>query len=196
MDIYLTNGAPFSGKDTLTNRLIEFFDNSVYIRFKDPLYQRFAERHNIPIDEVIAMCTGKQKDEPNERIDGLIPRQVLIDISENEIKVHHGPEGVALKVIDNILDTEHYCRKTFVFPDGGFEAERALFNRVLQRFGLKRLYTIRILRDGCDFNNDSRSYLGNPDLIIYNDVDESHLPEEQRGQHMFNQFLKWYETER
>ena len=192
MDIYLTNGAPFSGKDTLANRLVEFFENSVYIRFKDPLYQRFAERHNLSIDEVIAMCTGKQKDEPNERIGGLIPRQELIDISENEIKVQHGVEGVALKVIDNILDTDQHCRKTFVFPDGGFEAERHLFARVLPKFGLNRMITIRILRDGCSFENDSRSFLENPDLIIDNNVDESHLPEADRGQHMFAQFLRWY----
>jgi hypothetical protein len=195
MDIYLTNGAPFSGKDTLANRLMEFFENSVYIRFKDPLYQRFAERHNLSIDEVIVMCTGKQKDEPNERIGGLIPRQVLIDISENEIKVNHGPEGVALKVIDNILDTEQYGRKTFVFPDGGFEAERNLFARVLPRFGLNRMITIRIIREGCNFANDSRNFLENPDVTIYNDVDETHLPEEQRGQHMFTQFVRWYETQ-
>lgn len=194
MDIYITNGAPFSGKDTLVNRLVEFFEDSVYIRFKDPLYARFAQRHGLTIEETIEMCTGKQKDEPNERIGGKIPRQELIDISENEIKVKYGPEGVALKVIDNILDTEHYCRKTFVFPDGGFEPERTLFTRVLPKFGMKRLITIRILRDGHDFTNDSRGYLENPDLIIYNDVDESHLPEARRGEHMFAQFLKWYET--
>lgn len=195
MDIYLTNGAPFSGKDTLTNRLVAFFDNGVYIRFKDPLYQRFSERHNISIEEVIEMCSGKKKDEPNERLGGLIPRQVLIDISENEIKVKHGKQGVAIKVIDNILDIEQHSRKVFVFPDSGFEEERSLFRKVLPRYGLNKLVTIRIVREGCSFENDSRNYLNEPDLIIYNDVDESHLPEEERGQHMFKQFLEWYEKQ-
>lgn len=194
MDIYLTNGAPFSGKDTLTRRLVEFFEDGVYIRFKDPLYQRFSERHNIPLDEVIEMCSGKQKDEPNERIGGLIPRQELIDISENEIKVKHGKQGVAIKVIDNILDIEQHARKVFVFPDSGFEEEKTLFRKVLPRYGLNKLITIRIVREGCTFENDSRNFLKDPDLIIYNDVDESHLPEEERGQHMFNQFLTWYEN--
>lgn len=192
MDIILTNGAPFSGKDTLVRRLVEFFENSHYIRFKDPLYRRFAERHHLTIEKVIEICTGKQKDEPNDLIGGLIPRQELIDISENEIKVQFGQEGVARAVVEDMLDVESHFRKTFVFPDGGFEVERELFAKVLPHYGLRRLITVRILRDGCTFENDSRSYLENPDVIIDNNVDESHLPEEERGQHMFDQFIKWY----
>ena len=194
MDIILANGAPFCGKDTLIRRLQAFFDNGVYIRFKDPLYKRFAERHNLDLETVVQICTGDQKDQPNDLIGGLIPRQVLIDISENEIKVEKGPEGVAVEVIDNILDTEEHGRKTFLFPDSGFDEERTLFKRVLPRFGLNRMITVRILRDGCDFatQKDSRSFLPDPDLIIDNNVDESHLPEEERGQHMFNQFVAWY----
>lgn len=194
MDIILANGAPFSGKDTFINRLKAFFEDGVYIRFKDPLYKRFAQRHNLDIEKVIEICTGSQKDQPCDLIGGLIPRQVLIDISENEIKVEHGPEGVALEVIDNMLDIEEHGRKTFLFPDSGFEEERTLFGTILPYYGLNRMYTFRIMRDGCDFGSkkDSRTYLSEPTLIIDNNVDESHLPEEERGQHMFDQFLAWY----
>lgn len=197
MDIILANGAPFSGKDTLVAQLLKVFDNSVYIRFKNPLYKRFAEIHNLQFDEVVAMCTGKQKDLPNERLGGLIPRQVLIDISENEIKPQDGVDGVALRVIDEILDMEEHNRKTFIFPDSGFEEEKRCFERILPRFGLQRTILIRILRDGCNYEDqkDSRSYLENPDLIIDNNVDESHLPEEERGTHMLNQFLDWYQKQ-
>lgn len=194
MDIILANGAPFSGKDTLVRRLQAFFENGVYIRFKDPLYKRFAARHNLDMETVVRICNGEQKDHPHELIGGLIPRQELIDISENEIKVEKGEAGVAIEVIDNILDTEEHGRKTFLFPDSGFEPERTLFKKVLPRYGLDRLVTIRILRDGCDFagKKDSRGYLSNPDLIIDNNVNEDHLPEEERGQHMFDQFMTWY----
>lgn len=194
MDIIFANGAPFSGKDTLVRRLQEFFENDVYIRFKDPLYKRFAARHNLDMETVVRICNGEQKDRPHELIGGLIPRQELIDISENEIKVEMGEDGVAVEVIYNILETEGHGRKTFLFPDSGFEVERALFKRVLPHYGLNRLITIRIIRDGCDFagKNDSRGYLSDPDLIIDNNVDESHLPEEQRGEHMFKQFLAWH----
>jgi hypothetical protein len=194
MDIILANGAPFSGKDTLVNQLLKMFDDSVYIRFKNPLYKRFSERHNIPFDEVVEMCTGRKKDEPNERIGGLIPRQVLIDISENEIKPQDGPDGVALRVIEEMLDMEEHGRKTFIFPDSGFEEEKEAFLRILPRFGLNRIITIRIVRDGCNYEDqkDSRKYLKNPCLIVDNNVDESHLPEEERGLHMLEQFIDWY----
>ena len=194
MDIILTNGAPFSGKDTLVSQLLQMFDDSVYIRFKNPLYKRFSERHNIPFDEVVEMCTGRKKDLPNERIGGLIPRQVLIDISENEIKPKNGPDGVALLVIEEMLDMEEHGRKTFIFPDSGFEEEKEAFLRILPRFGLKRITTIRIMRDGCNYEDqkDSRKYLKNPDLIITNNVDESHLPHDERGLNMLEQFVEWY----
>lgn len=193
MKIILTNGAPFCGKDTLVNKLLAITEDSVYMRFKDPLYKRFSERHNLPFDEVVKLCSGSGKDQPKEFLDGKTPRQELIDISENEIKVKRGPDGVALEIIDMILDTPEHGRKTFIFPDGGFEIERECLTKLLKRYGLTNLYVIRIVRDGKTFEsvNDSRSYLENPDLIIYNNVDESDLPEEQRGQHMLNQYLDW-----
>jgi tRNA uridine 5-carbamoylmethylation protein Kti12 len=48
MKIILLNCAPFSGKDTLANRLVDRLDNTEYVMFKQPLYERFAERHNLP----------------------------------------------------------------------------------------------------------------------------------------------------
>ena len=52
-----------------------------------------------------------------------------------------------------------------------------------------RVYILNNLR------NDAQKYLENPDLIIDNNVDESHLPEEERGAHMLNQFLDWYQKQ-
>lgn len=196
MNIILTNGAPFSGKDTFVKQLLNHIDDSVFIRFKNPLYSRFSKRHNLDLDTVIDICTGPQKDQPCALIGGLIPRAELIDISENEIKVEMGADGVAELVLDEILDTEEHGRKTFIFPDSGFPNELALFKRVLKRYGLQTITIIRIVRDGCEFakQNDSRGYLENPDLIIDNNADESHLPEDQRGQHMLEQYFSWLKT--
>jgi hypothetical protein len=195
MNVFICNGAPFSGKDTLVTKILSYFgEHGVLTRFKDPLYARFSERHNLPLEKVIEICNGPQKDQPCDLIGGLIPRQELIDISENGIKKELGETGVAYLTAENILSTEEHGRKTFVMPDGGFEKERAYLQTALRRFGLTGLYVLRILRDGYTFEavNDSRSFVSNPDLIIDNNVHES---EEERGNHMFQQWKVWYETE-
>ena len=66
MKIILLNGAPFSGKDTLAARLIAEIPNSEYVMFKQPLYERFAKRHNLPIARVKEICDGVGKDQPNK----------------------------------------------------------------------------------------------------------------------------------
>lgn len=184
MKIILLNGAPFSGKDTLANRLIATQVESVRMMFKQPLYEFFAERHNLTFDQVVEICTGPGKDLPCELIGGLIPRAELIDISENEIKVAHGIDGVVAIVCDNIRATEDYQNKTFVFPDSGFPTELLYMQA---QFPKAEIELIRIMRDGCDFakQKDSRSYLPYPNLIVDNNVEEI---ESELGSHMLKQY--------
>lgn len=188
MQIILLNGAPFSGKDTLANRLVDRLDNAEYVMFKQPLYERFAERHNLPISRVKEICDGHGKDKPNPLIGGLIPRAELIDISENEIKKQHGEDGVAKMVCDNIRNIPDYQNKTIVFPDSGFPNELVYLTA---QFPEAEIILVRILRDGCDFKkqNDSRSYLPYPNLIVDNNKDETNIPKEHRGHWMLEQYL-------
>ena len=188
MKIILLNGAPFSGKDTLAIRLVDRLDNAEYVMFKQPLYERFADRHNLPFSRVKEICDGVGKDHPNALINGLIPRAELIDISENEIKVQHGQDGVAKIVCDNIRAIPDYENKTIVFPDSGFPNELVYLQ---SQFPDAEIILVRILRDGCDFKKqkDSRSYLPYPNHIVDNNKDESHIPKEHRGHWMLEQFL-------
>lgn len=193
MNVIILNGPPGCGKDTLANQLTKAIDGSISSRFKNVLYRRMAEKHNLELDYVIAMCNDRDlKDIPSELFDGLSPRQELINISENEIKVQFGQEGVAAKTLMDMLDIEDYGRKTFVFSDGGFAAEVKLLKRVLKRYGLLNFILVRIVKDGCTFEGDSRNFIDNPDIIITNNDDESHLEESERGKSMLDQFLKKY----
>lgn len=194
MLVILNNGAPFCGKDTLVKKQLEYFgDRAVYTRFKDPLYARFSEKFNLSLEKTIEICNGPQKDKPCDLIGGLIPRQELIYISEKEIKVQLGDHGVAYLTVENILSTEEHGRKVFIFPDSGFPDEKAYMQTALRHFGLEDIILTRIVRDGYTYEavNDSRSYLADPHVIIDNNVDES---EEERGNHMFQQWKTWYET--
>ena len=188
MKIILLNGAPFSGKDTLAARLIAEIPNSEYVMFKQPLYERFAKRHNLPIARVKEICDGVGKDQPNKLIGGLVPRAELIDISENEIKKQYGDDGVAKIVCDNIRNIPDYQNKTIVFPDSGFPNELVYLQ---SQFPQAEIILIRILRDGCDFKKqkDSRSYLPYPNLVVDNNKDETDIPNEHRGHWMLEQFL-------
>lgn len=193
MNVIILNGPPGCGKDTLANQLTKVIDGSISSRFKNVLYRRMAEKHNLELDYVIAMCNDRDlKDITSELFDGLSPRQELINISENEIKVQFGQEGVAAKTLMDMLDIEDYGRKTFVFSDGGFAAEVKLLKRVLKRYGLLNFILVRIVKDGCTFEGDSRNFIDNPDIIITNNDDESHLEESERGKSMLDQFLKKY----
>lgn len=191
MNVIILNGPPGCGKDTLANQLTKVINNSVSSRFKNVLYRRMAEKHNLELGYVIAMCNDRDlKDIPSELFEGLSPRQELINISENEIKVKYGQEGVATKTLMDMLDIEDYGRKTFVFSDGGFPAEVSLLKRVLKRYGLVNFILVRINKDGCTFEGDSRNYIDNPNIVITNNEDESHLEEAERGKPMLEQFLK------
>lgn len=194
MLVILNNGAPFSGKDTLVKKQLEYFgDRAVLVRFKDPLYARFSEKFNLPMETVLEICNGPQKDQPCDLIGGLIPRQELIYISEKEIKVQFGSTGVAYLTVENILSTEEHGRKVFIFPDSGFPDEKTYMHTALRRFGLEDIILTRIVRDGFTYEavNDSRSYLPDPNVIIDNNVNES---EEERGNHMFQQWKEWFEN--
>lgn len=192
MKIILLNGAPFSGKDTLANRLVDRLDNTEYVMFKQPLYERFAERHNLPLNRVKEICDGHGKDKPNSLIGGLVPRAELIDISENEIKKQYGDDGVAKIVCDNIRNIPDYQNKTIVFPDSGFPNELVYLQ---SQFPQAEIILIRILRDGCDFKKqkDSRSYLPYPNLVVDNNKDETEIPKEHRGYWMLEQYLNHFE---
>lgn len=194
MKVILLNGAPYCGKDTLAKQLLRLIDNSEFMTFKTPLYLRMSEKFNLPLETVIEICTGKPKELPHPLLNGKIPRQELIYISEQEIKPKYGSGGVAELAANAILDTEDYGPKVFIFPDSGFDAEKNTLKTILSHFGLSNLYVIRIEREGCTFDavKDSRKYLDNPDLIIENNVDESHLEEADRGHHMVEQFMHWY----
>ncbi len=175
MKIIVLNGAPFTGKDTLAKRLCDLIPDAVPFRFKDVLYRRMSEKYNLDFDIVVELCNDViKKDQPSELLDGKIPRQELIFISEEEIKKGpYGEDGVAVATIENLLEVEDYGRKTFVFSDGGFTNEVDCLKRLLRKFGLVELVIIRITKEGCTFINDSRHHIDNPTYIINNDIVES-----------------------
>jgi len=95
------------------------------------------------------------KDEPWNRLGGLSQRQYLIWLSEEVIKPRHGKQHFG-ELLKAELDIEaHTDDMDFILTDGGFEDEFVPF------LGEDdwEVILIRLHREGCTFDNDSRNFL-------------------------------------
>lgn len=202
MHIVIANGPPFSGKDTLTEHLLNQFKDAVWMRFKNVLYQETwkdlfvdGDRVEISLDEWIEICNDvvlkdshlpynldreeilRWKESPGIYGNSLYcksPRNHLISKSENELKVKYGEGGVAVITAGYIKEIEDWESKLVIFSDGGFNVE---IQTLCDELNITRndMTVIRIDADGCNFNNDSREYILNPDICIFNDKTDNFL---------------------
>lgn len=170
--VILFNGAPNSGKDASASILKEIFGFGAIHAFKDELYKATAKHYDVDLDQFVTMARDRILKEAKTRIlvdnkgktllarivsfvmnlfsnQGISPRQALIHVSENLIKPVHGNDFFGKQLANTInLSKEEY----FFIPDSGFIDEL----RPLVEAG-HEVYVVRIHRDGCTFQNDSRS---------------------------------------
>lgn len=186
MKLILINGPKGSGKDTLAQMILDRIPNTRLTTFKTVLYKETARRLNVDLNWLIEVATDRTlKETPLEELGGISPRQALIDTSEDHIKKEHGPFGVSYHLVEDILSREYCGRFTFVIPDSGFNHEVNYLTNVLKKFGLSNLTVIRLDRDGCTYEGDSREYLDNPDIHLHNNGS----PEE-----LYQAFIKEYKS--
>lgn len=172
--VILFNGAPNSGKDASASILKEIFGFGAIHAFKDELYKATAKHYDVDLDQFVTMARDRILKEAKTRLlvdnkgktllarivsfvmnlfsnQGVSPRQALIHVSENLIKPVHGNDFFGKQLANTInLSKEEY----FFIPDSGFIDEL----RPLVEAG-HEVYVVRIHRDGCTFQNDSRSYM-------------------------------------
>lgn len=173
MKLIMINGAPYSGKDTVANHLME--RSNVYrARFKDPLYEALSLFYGLPLKEVEDLCNSPKeiKDSPHPKFNGKSPRGALIHMSEDVMKPNFGLDIVSKLTAKKIqcleLGRDYFDSElVVVMPDCGFPNEVEELQAML---GLDRsdIFLIRIEREGCSFEGDSRTYVPNPDLVIFN----------------------------
>lgn len=205
MHVIIANGPPFSGKDTLVNKLLEIFPDAIWMRFKNVLYKEtwkdlFINEDGtaeITLDEWIEICNDVVlKDMPlpwdlsrreilawkgcpevyGNKIYCKTPRKHLIDKSEDDIKVEHGEGGVAVITAGYIKEIPDYQNKLILFSDGGFNCEIGVLKEEL---GLTddEITVVRLEADGCNFDNDSREFIENPKFTLFNDKTDNFYKE-------------------
>lgn len=158
----ILNGPPCSGKNYITNQLIEHLAisgiSTEHLMFKTGLYKETAQQYFMPEEDFIRIASNRAtKEIPNERLDGLTPREALIDVSEHYIKPLLGRDYFAQLLLEDVTNHDIY-----VISDGGFKEEvQALIDSPkIGRILLIHLYSeINISSPQDTFKNDSRSFI-------------------------------------
>lgn len=158
--VIIFNGPANSGKDAAVRGVLEEVevDGWTHQMFKTPLYEITAAIYRIPLDTFVHWATDRTlKETPNDALGGHTPRQVLIEVSEKVIKPYYGSDYFGRAAVSELRQSEpHPNGNYFLFSDGGFVEEAVpLFDYV----GRQNSLVIRLHRDGCTYNGDSRRYL-------------------------------------
>lgn len=157
------NGPPGSGKDYAAEYLQQYDPNAntFHLQMKTKLYELVYAMYCNPMrtsfDTFLLLMTDRhRKDVPHALFKGLSPRQALIHISEDIIKPNFGKDyfGKYLaQQIEDTLDIVEINGLTFPISDCGFIEELEPVCKVIS------VTLVRLHREGCDFKNDSRTYL-------------------------------------
>ena len=104
------------------------------------------------------------KEQSWDKLGGMSPRQLMIFLSENFMKVVFGKD-VFGKFSARLASSCVYVAggTVCVFSDGGFSEE---VNEVVKTVGAENVYVLQWKAEGCSFDNDSRRYLD------FDDVDD------------------------
>ena len=190
MKFILLNGPSGSGKDTVASHLIPYL-KFTHLKFAAPIKRMVA---------ALLQCDQRTleaiKDEPNRMLryeDSAIrrddtPRQLLIALSEELLKRRYGNS-----YFGNALWTEATTSssKLFVVSDCGFESE---VGRLINSAGANNCLLIRLHRVGCDFSNDSRSYIS-PREVVTKDIHNNLTPHDLTMRVIYAIIRRWPEIE-
>lgn len=170
MKVVLFNGPPRSGKDTLARMLAEKLDKQ---RVTTPVREVSL---SMPLREIAYATTqfAAQMDGPDyeffknmvfPEFGGIDGRHLMISISEDWLKPKFGSRVMAdmlmarqaIQMFDGVM----------LVRDSGFQCEIA---PLIERYGVDNVYLVRVHRDGCSFDNDSREWVNLPNSIQQMDL--------------------------
>lgn len=154
------NGPPGSGKDESARILL----NSIkvnHLEFKSGLRIWARAISGLPLDEWVKLETRELKEVPTSKLlvygEPVSPRQFYQWVSEVVVKPILGEDYFGNHAASQLIDGVN------VFTDGGFYGEVEPVKNKSDKFAL-----VRLERDGCTFEGDTRSYLDNPTHTIIN----------------------------
>lgn len=152
--IILLNGPPSCGKDTIAE-VMQHYVVKFATPLKDTVCQLYCGGDRDLFDKYDK--DAKYKNEPSGQFFGLSCREAQINVSEKFMKPIHGK-----RVFGDILARalEGHEGDFFVVSDSGFIEEAMA---LVEKFGPNKVMLIRLHRDGCNYDGDSRSYIEWPE---------------------------------
>lgn len=164
MNIIALNGPPRSGKDTVGGEFVKTLRDAREFKFASPLKRATHASFNLMVPENFFEDV---KDQQREEFFGRTPRQAYINHSEFYMKPLYGKD-IYGKLMARQL--RHYSGKKggpkyAVITDCGFIEE------LLALQDAHNIILIRVLREGHDFKNDSRSYIHWHRMVEFNNTD-------------------------
>ena len=175
-DIFLINGPPMCGKDTLAERLIHKYNGQLF-KFADPIKRTVTQVYHAgdraEFDHYD--CNPDLKGTPQDVYFGKSCRDVQIAVSESWLKPYHNDPGIFGHLLVKSIEQNAEPNKPIFVSDSGFRREAEVLVDV---YGAERVVLFRIEREGFTFKgaNDSRDYiylkdLGVGEFDIYNPQD-------------------------
>jgi hypothetical protein len=147
--VVILNGPPASGKDIAAHHL-QRIGLATKKEFKHRLISITKAVYCLTDAQWEHLYTRENKEVKTPLLMGLSPREALIFVSEQIIKPAYGDDFFGIAAAQTLVEGIN------VFSDGGFVPEvKALVGAV----GYDNVLVIRMMREGCSFDNDSRSYL-------------------------------------
>lgn len=174
MKILLLNGAPRSGKDTVSQMLKDSASSSIH-------QEKFARPMKIAVPLIYGISreqweneldTARNKDLACSQFFGKTPREVQIALSEDYLKPMHGKSvfgELLARRISGLKDRSFL--ETVIVSDSGFYHEA---KELIDVFGANNIQLWRIHREGCNFSKDSRNHIDlKDDGVVCYDVNNN-----------------------
>jgi len=162
LNIIWFNGPPKSGKDTCANYIRDKLgaDYCLHIKLADPINNALRGLFSHIDEETWIELRESKKDTKVDVLMNKSLRDSFISFSEDWAKNFYGPDIFGLIAAETIklAIKQNKNIHTVVFSDSGFVEELLAIKRVISH---ANHYLIRIHREGCNYINDSRSYLNN-----------------------------------
>lgn len=155
MKAVFLNGPPGSGKDQAAKFLTKHNIAIVHRKFATPLKRGVCAVFGYPMsfDEAEQKLGREWKETPTGDFMGMSPREACIWFSEEVMKPKFGEAVFGQMALLDAMDCG--AQKIIVFSDSGFAAEAEPF---LKYLGKDNCLQVKLKREGCDFDNDSRSH--------------------------------------
>lgn len=155
--IVLLNGPPRSGKDTVAEALIERFPAASHRKFAEPLRSGVQSIFGLSDDQWDELYLNN-KETPSPLLGGLSARDAMIWLSEEAMKPKFGRD-IFGKLAARQFKADP--ANLIIVSDSGFARE---VDVICTEFGTQNVTLFRLIRDGCNFKNDSRGYVTNNDI--------------------------------